>query len=420
MFVPARQGPRNWQGPPDFSSGDVLMTQATQPGLFGRPRHVGRRVVVTGQVGVDKKPFIEQLARLAESRGQPIRRFHVGDLMYAEARDVRPGRILDLPLARLAALRRSVFKDILAEVDEHDTVIVNTHASFRWKHGLFVAFDPDQMLALDADIYITLVDNVDAIHERLAREHDVIHSLKDIMVWREEEILATEVLANIVRGHGHFFVLSRGIGDGTLESLYRIIFKPQTKRVYPSFPMTHVMDMPDTLAEIDAFRAAIAEHFITFDPGDMDEKRLLADAAEAMKAGRSKFSLNVHDREIEFDVAEVTGVARDIDAQIYARDFKLIDQSDMIVSFIPELPGGKPGLSSGVERELQHAFEGTKEVYVVWQPKVEPSPFVTETATKVFATVEETLTHFQRQGYITSFQKPLFNTGTPRERGRFG
>lgn len=396
------------------------MSHASQPGLFDHRRHSGRRVVVTGQVGVDKKPFIEHVAQLAESRGKPVRCFHVGDMMYAEAPDIRKGRILDLPLARLNALRRSVFKDILSRVDTAETVIVNTHASFRWKHGLFPAFDHDQMQALDADVYITLVDNVDAIHERLTREHDLDHSLKDILVWREEEILATEVLASATRGHGHFFVFARGVEDNTVESLYRLIFKPETKRVYPSFPMTHVMDMPETLARIDAFRSTLADYFITFDPGDMDEKRLLSLANNARNNGQSTFTVDVHGRPVEFDVAEVTNVDGDIDAQIYARDFKLIDQSDMIVSFIPELPDGKPGLSSGVERELQHAFEGTKEVYVVWQPKVEPSPFITETATQVTATTEEMLAAFQQKGYIQSFQNPLFQSGTPRERGRFG
>jgi adenylate kinase len=185
--------------------------------------------------------------------------------------------------------------------------------------------------------------------------------------------------------------------------------------------MTHVMDMPDTLAEIDAFRATMNDHFVTFDPGDMDEKRLLSDAAAAMQDGCTTFTIPVHGRPVEFDVAEITSVARDMDAQIYARDFKLIDQSDMIVSFIPELPTGKPGLSSGVERELQHAYESTKEVYVVWQPRVEPSPFITETATRVFPAVEDLLVHFQQLGYITSFQKPLFRPGgPPSDRGRFG
>ena len=228
------------------------------------------------------------------------------------------------------------------------------------------------------------------------------------------------MLASAVRGHGVFYVFARGAGDDTLESLYRLVFRPEAKRVYPSFPMTHVMDLPETLAEIDAFRATIAEHFITFDPGDMDEKRLLAYAATAMQEGRTKFTVAVHERDVEFDVAEVTSIARDIDAQIYARDFKLIDQSDMIVSFIPELPSGKPGLSSGVERELQHAFEGTKEVYVVWQPKAEPSPFITETATRVFPTIAELLAHLQKLDYLKSYQTPLFQPGQARTRGRFG
>ena len=86
----------------------------------------------------------------------------------------------------------------------------------------------------------------------------------------------------------------------------------------------------------------------------------------------------------------------------------------MIVSFIPELPTGKPGLSSGVERELQHAFEATKEVYIVWKPKPDPSPFITETATRVFATVEDLLAYFQTKGYLASYQPGLFESGANR------
>lgn len=97
-------------------------------------------------------------------------------------------------------------------------------------------------------------------------------------------------------------------------------------------------------------------------------------------------------------VREVLDIAGDIDGQIYMRDFKLIDQSDMICSYIPELPGGIPGLSSGVERELQHAFEHTKEVYVVWKPKKTPSPFITETATRIFPSVDDALDYFEKRG----------------------
>ena len=108
------------------------------------------------------------------------------------------------------------------------------------------------------------------------------------------------------------------------------------------------------------------------------------------------------DEPVRIPTREVLDIAGDIDGQIYMRDFKLVDQSDMIVSYIPELPGGIPGLSSGVERELQHAFEHTKEVYVVWKPKKSPSPFITETATKIFDSVDDAMTYFAEKGMLAT------------------
>ena len=56
--------------------------------------------------------------------------------------------------------------------------------------------------------------------------------------------------------------------------------------------------------------------------------------------------------------------------------------------------------NSGVERELHHAFEGGKEVFVVWACKGTPSPFITETATRVFKSLDEALGYFKQKGYI--------------------
>ncbi|GAG11245.1 unnamed protein product, partial [marine sediment metagenome] len=127
------------------------------------------KVVVTGQVGIDKKPFLEKLQSMAQDQERQLSVFHVGQMMYAEAPDVAAGRILDLPLARLHGLRRSVIKDVLAASKRTDNLVVNTHATFRWRHGLFPAFDFDQMAELNADLYVTLIDNVDGIHARLVR-----------------------------------------------------------------------------------------------------------------------------------------------------------------------------------------------------------------------------------------------------------
>ena len=364
------------------------------------------RAVITGQIGIDKKPYLETVCEMAGQRGQRIELFNVGNLMYQEAPDIRPGRILDLPLSRLASLRRAAFKDIISETTpaiDYPDMIVNTHATFRWRHGLFSAFDFDQMAKLKPDMFICLLDNIEMVHHRLHAEHDIDATLKDCMVWREEEILATELLANAMGCADQFYILSRGRQRDTYETCLRLVTRPDIKRVYPSFPMSHVVDMPDVLEEIDRFRAALTEHFIAFDPADVDEKLLLDRAIDAAKRGEDWLDVTPHTyggregQELKVRVREVLDIAGDVDGQIYMRDFKLIDQSDMIVSLVPELPGGIPGLSSGVERELQHAWEHTKEVYVVWKPAKAPSPFITETATKIFPDVDAALEYFESE-----------------------
>lgn len=358
------------------------------------------RAFVTGQVGVDKGPYLEAVREQARGNGLDLEVCHVGKMMYQEAPDVPAGRILNLPITRLNTLRRAVFKEILRAADNHEHVLVNTHATFRWRHGLFAAFDFDQIKAFNADLYITLLDNVESVHQRLTRDHDIDHSLKDLMVWREEETLATEIIANITRGYGHFAMVSRGRDVPTTQTIYRLMFEPWRKKVYPSFPMSHVMDLPDTLAEIGRFKAALNEHFITYDPADVDEFVLHMSALKALEAGETTMQARAAEGTVTLKTADVAQISGDILGQIYARDFKMIDQSDMIVSLVPELPNGKPGLSSGVERELHHAFEGGKEVYVVWACRGTPSPFITETATRVFKSTGEAIEHFRQKGYV--------------------
>ncbi len=378
------------------------------------------RALVTGQIGLDKKRFIDQVQRIARANGESLHVYNIGDMMYKEAPDVPPGRILDLPLARLNSLRRAVFRDVLGDMKNHKNVLVNTHALFRWKHGLFSAFDFDQLAQFNADLFVTLVDNIETVHARMIRDHEFEHSLKDLMVWREEEILATEIVARASHapregGASKFYVLSRGRSTMTAETLFRLIFRPHLKTVYPSFPMSHVMDMPDILAEIDAFRAKIAEKMIAFDPGDVDEKLLSDNAIRAASEGKMTLDVAVHEAKevvqtntpaphtpgpLHLKVQDILQIVPDIDGQIYARDFILVRQSDITCSYIPELAGGKPGLSSGVERELQHAHEHAKDVYVIWKPKKEPSPFITQTANKVFRSTDEAFLFFEQKGYF--------------------
>jgi adenylate kinase len=366
------------------------------------------KAVITGQVGLDKTPYLEEVVALARRAGEDVRLANIGQMMYAEAPDVGRGRILDLPLLRLRDLRRAAFREVLSGAAGAGHLIINTHATFRWRHGLFAAFDHDHMMALDADLYICLVDSVEAIHARLRRDGHTDHSLKDLMVWREEEMMATELLSQIVRGHGRFYVQARGRDGDTAEMLYRLLFRPNVKKAYLSFPMSHVGDQPNLAAEIQTFRAEMKRCFVCFDPGDLEEKPLCQLALEAVEQGKRKVAVTVAGKKLEIDAQELVSIIGDIDGQIYARDFKLIDQSDMIISYIPELAGGGPGLSSGVERELQHAHEAAKDVFVIWRPRVRPSPFITETATRVFPSVGDAVDYFHDSGLLPRETGGLF------------
>ena len=352
-------------------------------------------VLVTGTVGIDKKSYLQGVCEVARQHGTEVLLCNVGDMMYAEASDITPGRILDIPLQRLHLLRRSVMKDIIARSRQAQHTLVNTHATFRWRHGLFPAFDFFQLRQLNPDVFVCMIDGVEPLHVRLTSEHAIRHSLKDLIVWREEEVLATELMQRGTNENAPFYRMARGSDGGTVEAFYRLLFEPWRKRAYLSFPMTHVVHLPEVVAEIRRFRDQMKDLFTCFDPGDLEEAYLPGYARQVLKEGGTHVELTVLGRQVRFAAEEILQIQGDIHSQIYARDFALIDQSDMIISFIPTLPDGRAAISSGVERELQHAHEAAKEVYVVWPGMHRPSVFVTQTATRVFVSLPEAIDFFR-------------------------
>ncbi len=357
-------------------------------------------VIVTGMVGLDKKSYLRKVCAFAAGKGVDVMLCNVGDMMYAEAPDIPPGKILDISMKRLHSLRRSVFKDIITKAQKAPNLIVNTHATFRWRHGLFPAVDFDQMRLLGADMYICVIDGVVALHTRLAQKHSIEHLLKDLIVWREEEIIGTEMLCKGIKESTPFYCLARGSDTESVETFYRLVFEPSVAKAYLSFPMTAVEDMEGVRRQIDEFRRRMKQLSICFDPGDLEESYLLLYARRAARKGQDHIELSAAGRTARLDLNEIQQIERDINSQIYARDFMLIDQSDMIISLIPTLPDGRPAISSGVERELQHAHEAAKEVYVVWTSKQTPSVFVTQTATRVFDSLIAAVDFFKTNRYV--------------------
>lgn len=371
-------------------------------------KRAGQRVVFTGMPGTGKSKRIEEVANyLKELTGLPVAVFHIGQMMYAEEQIVRKGKILNLPSRHLRALRRSVFKEVLSfaremELQKQDVhILVDTHSRFRWKQGLGEnALELDQLRQFGPDLFINIEENLHVIAARVGR--DFAHSgvelgLKDLLVWREEEAATAKDVAHEVCGPSAFFRMVWG-GEGQyVGSVAKLILDPKGLKVYPSFPMTKVYKLPDTLKRIRAFVATISEKYVAFDPAAVDEwGELIVNARKCRDDGAESFEVDVDGVPHTFSTAEVLSIEDDLQAQIIARDYALIDQADAIVSLYPEVAPKDVSISSGVEKEIMHAYQGGKEVFLVWPSTSYSSPFVGGFGNLVCPDEQKVITELQK------------------------
>jgi adenylate kinase len=340
-------------------------------------------VIFTGQSGLDRTTYLAGLERLARERGHSFKVFAVGDLLY-ELKHIERGRILDTPVAEMNALLQAVFERIRRERAEYKDIAVNTHATFRWKRGLIRGTDYRLIEPLKPDVYVTMIDDIADVKRRLDQEYPDRFRYRDAMVWREEETLTTSLLAALT-GRPHY-VFAR---KHPISTLYGLLFEPDKPKVYTSFPISAVVSNAPVMAQIDEFKGEIARHFTVFDPYTISEKKLDYAVQAARRRGEDKITYEVDGGSMVIDIAELESILPDIDDQIIARDFHLVEQSDFLVAYYPCYDNGEPIHSAGREREVAHARDLGKPVYSIWQSAKEPGPFEQDSATKIFRTLGE-------------------------------
>ncbi len=205
------------------------------------------------------------------------------------------------------------------------------------------------------------------------------------MVWREEEILTTSIFAHLT--HKPHYICVR---KHPIETLYRLLFEPELPRIYVSFPISAIIDKPDIVAEIDAFKNELVKQFTVFDPYTIREKRLDYEVQRALKAGRDSIEYEVNGTAITIPISEVESILADIDDQIVARDLMLVEQSQMLVAYYPCYDDGTPIHSGGREREIIHGRDNGKPVYLIWpSDKKEPGPFELDNAAEILRSVRD-------------------------------
>ncbi len=323
---------------------------------------------------------------MARERGQEASLFDVRETMFEVARDVgepvEEETILDNFPRALVLLRAAALEKILSQIEAQRPRhwMLNTHAVFRWKNSLISGFDPHYLARLDPHLFVTVTAGVKTTLMRLHSQPRWSGLTEEAaLTWREEEQFFTEEMARIHRKPQ--VLLPR---RASVESVYRLLFEPRWKKAYLSYPMQHVN--ADEERGLRAFKTRLEQQLVVFDPADVNDFAGEDDGREWSDGSAQAATL-----------AEGGGRERDrlrqhIADQIVVRDYKLIQQSDVVVVFY-DVAVPSPGVIS----EMKFALESGKQVFGLWLPASEPSVFFTRYCSTWFRGADALFSYLREQ-----------------------
>jgi adenylate kinase len=315
-----------------------------------------------------------------------------------------------------------------------DPWILVTHATFSWNYSIVPGLDVYYLNLLQPDVYVTITDGILSIRQRLTEERWRRVTINNLLWWRDVERALTEMMAAWQR-KPHYLI---GRRQGP-ETLYRVMFEPQTTTAYLSYPMTHLQG-EKLLAQLERFRQRLRQRVVVFDPAAVDDFTLDVDAPVGFSDGSvqaADIGATLTSTKLEGDAgaspdgggagpgplggvgspASKSGRARElildarppgeqgparqenpenldhIDGQIVVRDYKLIEQSQTVVVYYPTTT-----LSAGVICEMKEAIHRGKRVYALWLPDQPPSPFFTRYCTRWFREEEALFAYLDEAG----------------------
>jgi adenylate kinase len=226
------------------------------------------KIIATGQSGLGKGSFMESVKQHAQSQGK---RFHyetTGKLMLKKlSGKLGEHNILNLEKSYLDLLRSTACESVMRilEKEQVDFFLVNTHAVFRWQHGLFPCLDLDFVRDFNPDLMICIIDDILSIKQGLLERKTDIFNLWELFAWREEEIWLSKFIADsaakILDKEIPFYLFPKEEGSDVFLNL---ISKKDIPKVYLSFPITGIKD--EEQSDIERFKSTIKDNFIVFDP----------------------------------------------------------------------------------------------------------------------------------------------------------
>jgi hypothetical protein len=400
----------------------------SQPGLEDTTLVIFAGTTGFGKSKILKKFTLDALARKGLPRDleskesqKSIRYFRFDEELIAESQATDIPSFLENPSYRQkSAAIENTFRRIarsIKSVPPPRYVFLDVHLSFT-KRSEFIPpinfSNFDELTTEQSPIrVITLIDDVFHIWQTIRKkEEDGAFSniklrLREIISWRSVELLQAETVAKYYTRENRNVVNYEVSVRHPSYVFNNLVFNPKPVCAYLSFPITKIRNRPECVKEINDFRLrmhAFAEknEMVLFDPVTIDELLLVhsipdADPPEDMAGnvtidGAERWPLGFKNlgEEVAFPLEipkrEIKEVRPDIDNNIRARDFKLVDTSLCTAAYRPYYHGR----STGVAAEIEHSVREFKRVFAFDSPedkKDTGSPF--DASVKVYADIKD-------------------------------
>jgi adenylate kinase len=379
-----------------------------------------RVIVCTGSPGNGRDDILNEMREHAT-----FNYYHLFEYIVEEARledtNLTKLNILDFydsSPERMEQYHESAIKKITKEIGKRPgTHIISTPLHFEWKGNRFQGLHDDEVKALHPDMIVIIFDDILRVRKRLAQDiqwQEHTFTLGEIANWRREEIKIAYDHADLFSPRPEIQLVAYENGP---EFLQDVIWSHGREKVYLSHPITG--ESETMLNDIYEFGNTLSEYYVVFDPYMIKDwntveawRRVVNAAIEAGEPRPTKLNFTMEyksgDIHEEIDANELEAGIKNLRFQIIDTDYKLIENSAMVVVYHP-----RAAISAGVMCEMVYAKALAKMVYVYYP--YEPSPFFEWYATRIFTEEDELRDFLIKESKVTG-QTPLdIYSGQPRE-----
>jgi adenylate kinase len=305
---------------------------------------------------------------------------------------------------RLRAIQR-----IIDEINKNRGVhVISTPVHFEWKGNRFQGLTEEDVQILNPDIFIIIVDDIVRVRDRLLKDvqwQDHKYTLGEIANWRREEVNNVYRLAESFIPKRNTQLVAYENGPELVRDL---IYKPSKETVYLSHPITG--EGVDFFKNITRFLESLSEYYVLYDPylikdWDIVEqwREAVNETIDADQQMPDTFTFRMEYKEglmeAEFDIKEVETAIKNLRFQIIDSDYKIIENSNLVVVYHP-----RKSISAGVMCEMVYAKSLAKLVYAYYP--YEPSPFFEWYATRIFTDAAQMRDFLIKESRMTG-QRPL-------------